>query len=238
MPAVRFVINDAQGVRGSLPPHPHVQIIAEGGESLTIPVAAGLELTNIVPRFQQYERVGLRPVLDHHGEDLRVQAGTFIFVGRNRDGAIDPTVDIERELHLIRKFARYGKRIQWRGYGPSEIGWWQITSLTIADKRRRHGDNSITVAEVTIQLTQASSATVTVGATSGGDRADPPRTNPATGAGQPRSRTYTVKSGDTLFKIARDQLGNGALYPKIAAANGITNPNLIRVGQVLKIPAP
>ena len=44
--------------------------------------------------------------------------------------------------------------------------------------------------------------------------------------------TYTVKSGDTLSAIANRY---GVSYLKIAADNGITNPNRIYVGQVLKI---
>ncbi|MCC5896024.1 MAG: LysM peptidoglycan-binding domain-containing protein [Alkalibacterium sp.] len=44
---------------------------------------------------------------------------------------------------------------------------------------------------------------------------------------------YTVKSGDTLYAIA---LRYNTTVARIAAANNITNTNLIRVGQVLIIP--
>lgn len=44
---------------------------------------------------------------------------------------------------------------------------------------------------------------------------------------------YTVKRGDTLSAIAAKY---GTTYQKIAAHNGITNPNLISVGQKIKIP--
>lgn len=46
---------------------------------------------------------------------------------------------------------------------------------------------------------------------------------------------YTVKAGDSLWKIAKELLGNGSRYDEIIALNGIKN-DLIRVGQVLKIP--
>lgn len=46
------------------------------------------------------------------------------------------------------------------------------------------------------------------------------------------STTYTVKSGDTLSGIANKF---GTTYQKIAADNGITDPNKIYPGQVLKI---
>lgn len=45
-------------------------------------------------------------------------------------------------------------------------------------------------------------------------------------------KTYTVKSGDTLSGIAAKY---GTTYQEIAKKNGITNPNIIYPGQVLKI---
>lgn len=44
--------------------------------------------------------------------------------------------------------------------------------------------------------------------------------------------TYTVKKGDTLSAIAKKY---NTTYQEIAKKNGISNPNKIRVGQVLKI---
>jgi nucleoid-associated protein YgaU len=51
--------------------------------------------------------------------------------------------------------------------------------------------------------------------------------------------TYTVKAGDTLSKIAKDQLGNANAYMKIFEANKdqLSDPDKIKPGQVLKIPA-
>ena len=47
---------------------------------------------------------------------------------------------------------------------------------------------------------------------------------------------YVVAPGDTLGAIARRFYGDAGLYGRLAAANGVKNPNLIRVGQVLTIP--
>lgn len=52
--------------------------------------------------------------------------------------------------------------------------------------------------------------------------------------------TYTVKKGDCLWNISKKFYGDGAKYTKIYNANKKTigsNPNLIRPGQVLKIPS-
>ncbi len=66
-----------------------------------------------------------------------------------------------------------------------------------------------------------------LGGTSGGT-ADKP-TKPTTQA----AGTYTVKSGDTLSRIAA---AHGTTVAKLVEINGIKNPNLIRVGQVLRLP--
>ncbi|HEV3059030.1 MAG TPA: LysM peptidoglycan-binding domain-containing protein [Vicinamibacterales bacterium] len=50
---------------------------------------------------------------------------------------------------------------------------------------------------------------------------------------------HTVVSGDTLSKLAKIYLGDPNRYPEIFKANSdqLTNPDQIKVGQKLKIPA-
>lgn len=48
--------------------------------------------------------------------------------------------------------------------------------------------------------------------------------------------TYTVKTGDTLFKIAQAKMGDGNRYRELQKRNNLPNPNLIAVGQNLVIP--
>ena len=50
------------------------------------------------------------------------------------------------------------------------------------------------------------------------------------------SDTYTVVEGDWLSTISARAYGDIYAYQKIAAANNISDPNLIYPGQVLKIP--
>lgn len=49
---------------------------------------------------------------------------------------------------------------------------------------------------------------------------------------------YVVKKGDTLWKIAESYYGDGSLYKKIFEANKdiLKDPNVIKVGQKLRIP--
>ncbi len=64
--------------------------------------------------------------------------------------------------------------------------------------------------------------------------ADLPEGNPV----QPESRFHTVKSGDTLSKIAREVYGDANAYMTIFLANKpmLSDPDHIYPGQVLRIP--
>lgn len=58
--------------------------------------------------------------------------------------------------------------------------------------------------------------------------------------GEPASAgSYTVTSGDSLWKIAKQLLGNGNRWQELYNLNRdkISNPNVIRPGQVLTIPS-
>jgi lipoprotein NlpD len=67
-----------------------------------------------------------------------------------------------------------------------------------------------------------------------GDAPAPRPTGPgAENAGRPGF--YTVRPGDTLIRIALD---NGQNWRDVARWNNITNPNLIEVGQVLRVQSP
>ncbi len=61
-------------------------------------------------------------------------------------------------------------------------------------------------------------------------------TSPTTArAADAQEDTYIVKRGDTLYSIALD---NGQDYRELAQWNNIDNPNLIRIGQVLRVKPP
>lgn len=62
---------------------------------------------------------------------------------------------------------------------------------------------------------------------------------PAAEAPQPAEvTTYVVQPGDTLSALAQRFYGKASLYPRIFEANRdiLNNPDLIKVGQTLKIP--
>lgn len=74
------------------------------------------------------------------------------------------------------------------------------------------------LAAVTVQSAQAGTVSRTV------------ETPPA------KPDTHTVQYGDTLSAICRKVYGDASLADRLAAANGIKNPNVIHVGQVLQLP--
>lgn len=60
----------------------------------------------------------------------------------------------------------------------------------------------------------------------------PPPDN--TTPGETDGQTYTIKEGDSLWKIAQNYDGISA--EDIAAYNGIENPNALQIGQIIQIP--
>jgi nucleoid-associated protein YgaU len=59
-------------------------------------------------------------------------------------------------------------------------------------------------------------------------------------AATPAGRSYTVKKGDSLSKIAKREYGDAQQWRRIFEANRdvIQNPDLIYPGQVFRIPEP
>ena len=60
-----------------------------------------------------------------------------------------------------------------------------------------------------------------------------PNSNTSNSSSSSSYNTYTIVSGDTLSKIASRF---GTTYQEIARINGISNPDKIQVGQIIKIP--
>ena len=63
--------------------------------------------------------------------------------------------------------------------------------------------------------------------------------DPSLPAPKPKEQAYTVQSGDTLSKISKQFYGDANSYMRIFDANKdqLKDPNMIKPGQVLRIPA-
>jgi 5'-nucleotidase/UDP-sugar diphosphatase len=70
--------------------------------------------------------------------------------------------------------------------------------------------------------------------------AAPAATAPATtapAAAAAAASKYVVAKGDSLWKIAAEKYGDGALWTRIAKANTLKHPNHIEIGEELEVPA-
>ncbi|MCZ7933424.1 5'-nucleotidase C-terminal domain-containing protein [Agrobacterium leguminum] len=63
----------------------------------------------------------------------------------------------------------------------------------------------------------------------------PATTTPAAAAAA--ASKYVVEKGDSLWKIAAEKYGDGALWSMIAKANTLKHPNHIEIGEELELPA-
>ena len=61
--------------------------------------------------------------------------------------------------------------------------------------------------------------------------------NPCAAKGAASDRTYTIREGDSLAEVAALTYGDASLYRMLADYNGIADPDLIVVGQEIRIPA-
>ena len=117
-----------------------------------------------------------------------------------------------------RKGHEAAERVQAEKKGEKVILRGRVPRREVAEKMIVETGNTRGVSEVESQLEIED------------EKDDKPKVQPA--------RFYTVKSGDTLSKIAREAYGDASKYPVIFEANKPTlkDPDEIYPGQVLRIP--
>lgn len=64
-----------------------------------------------------------------------------------------------------------------------------------------------------------------------------PASNAPAASAPAAASTYVVEKGDSLWKIAAEKYGDGALWTRIAKANTLRRPNHIEIGEQLELPA-
>lgn len=102
------------------------------------------------------------------------------------------------------------------------------TVSAILTANKLSNPNLIFIGQVLVIPGATTTPTTPTNPSPGGTSPTPAPTTPTTSNG-----TYTVVAGDSLGRIATRF---GVTVQAILSANGLTNPNLIYVGQVLKIP--
>ena len=150
--------------------------------------------------------------------------GLFKFlknIGRNDEkDAVDAQNETNRELIKANKLTRFVL-----GLG-----------LNVEDLKVQYDDGTATVRGRAATQADKEKVVLAVGNTEGVEQVDDQM---EVGTPEAEAQMYTVKSGDSLSKIAKEFYGNPMKYPAIFEANKpmLENPDLIYPGQVLRIPA-
>lgn len=222
--ATVIVSTAATTTRVVKPAHPKMKLITERGSVLVIPYApTGVSMDNLAPAYQQTARYGRAPLLGRSGEPLPTLSFTLIVAYPDSQRSVEPI------LKRLRDYAKTKRRVR-LAYGPSEAGWYRVTSASQESVMRQAGTNHITRATVSMTFTQASDAQLRISPLSGGTA---PTSAPKASSS---TRRHTVRAGDTLWALAVRYYGDGALWKRIADKNGIKDPRLLRIGAVLVIP--
>ena len=112
---------------------------------------------------------------------------------------------------------------------------WLANLQAAQERLREQSLRTLAISATTASVTAAGTVAVMAGTGTASAATVPTSAIPTTGAGLPAavtSTTYRVMAGDTLGSIAARF---GTTWSTLAALNHIANPNLIYVGQVLRI---
>ena len=139
--------------------------------------------------------------------------------------------DYEDDIAQIESLQKSGELIEY-------IGVNLISDVVISKFSTSHAGDIRGGCRFTMELKEIRIASSPYSEGSGNNGTQQVEEAPVPAAESPPSRTHTVKSGDTLSKIAKSYYGNANQFPKIFDANRdkLSNPDQIRTGQVLVIP--
>jgi nucleoid-associated protein YgaU len=137
-----------------------------------------------------------------------------------------------------------GERIFGRGKKEAEnnaakstalAGQVKALGLKVEDFTVAYDDGVATLTGTTPSQAEKEKVVLVVGNTQGVSRVDDQM---VVEVPEPEAVLYTVKSGDSLSRIAKAHYGNAMKYPVIFEANKpmLTDPDKIYPGQVLRIP--
>jgi hypothetical protein len=200
-------------------PHPKAFIASASGVKLVLPYAPNeVDYDGLALDWETVDRPGRKPLVTYTADGLRSLSFTVIL------SHLDHQDDIEGMLSKLRRLAKSHTRLT-VGLDTLSRGAWRLTACPVHSQLRQHGTNNITRATVDLTFLEAT---------------DSDHHGPLTG-GHKRNvdkwpAAYRVRAGDTLASIAA-LLGDPALWPLLAAVNGIRNPTKpLTPGRVLTIP--
>lgn len=230
------------------PTPPLFTFIGDAGTRVAVPFGPlPTEISNLANTWTTLDRAAMSSLLLFAGVPLP-QLSFVLTLARP-----DYTASVEDYLDALRRAAASRERFA-ISYGPQERGLWRFTDLRIQHTTRAPGSNLVTRAQATITMTQVSAVSGVGPVTGGvGQTPKPPAVTPApskTPAPKPPApapvptptkqpavqRTVRVVAGMTLWALAVKYYGNGTLWTRIAAANGIRNPRTLQIGTLIVVP--
>jgi LysM repeat protein len=230
------------GAKGSRTPPPQSMNFYSltGGTDLTVAMGDGqARLTGGDGGWQIAKRWGLAPWTYWDSPEPYRQAIPILFGGADGGAGMDSQEARIGQLYSLMRSP--GSRvpppvvmISGTAVQRADIQW-VVESIEQGDTRRRAGDGDRYLAAMTVNLLQYTAGNVLV-------ERSPSRRAASKGkqgtTGSRGRKTYTVKQGDTLPKIAAraDVYGDAGKWKAIAHANGIRDPRSLKVGRVLKLP--
>ncbi len=156
---------------------------------------------------------GTAPKYQDMGEDEHTIAWSGVLEGDSAQAdcqKIDAIKQAGKEVSYIN--GKYNKTVRIKEFNHSDIRDDLISY-------------SITLIEMQHQAVKEKTKASTIAAT--------PVVNVIAAA--PKTTSYTVKKGDTLYGIAQKLLKDGNRWHEIAKDNKISNPRTLQIGKVLKI---
>lgn len=215
-----------------------------GGTKLDVPYAPkDVEHTNLINDYVTVPRPALMENVVY-SNPMRPKMSFELKIHDKKIAATTSSgTSYQRAISVIETLISMARKGRVRiSYGKLESGLWWVVDLKVSSERRDPITDEVTSATVDMSLIRAdaSNATTNTGPTTGGAKTGASdvvsRTTPSVVKKTPASRTYVVKKGDTLWKIADKFYGDGNKWKKIADANKIKDPRKLGVGKKLRIP--
>ena len=208
----------------------------EGGYLLQLPMAPDRIQVQAATRFLSYDIMNSGPHQIPLGEELTGFRWSGILPGEGRKNA--PYVQAWQEpAHIQGRFSIWrnrGKKLRLTVPGtPINHGVYLASYQCAYAGGMGDIEYDIEFVQAKEVIIRTESAQAAQGSSGGGGKTT------TTAARPPAAATYTVKSGDSLWKIAQKALGNGARWREIYELNKNVigaNPNRIYPGQVYNLP--